>query len=351
MKKIQTTLIAIAFLMLAQMACPIWTLAAESTETAATEAASAETSAAEAASTDASETEASAIESETETEEVVLRGLVKTKKGKYRFYKKDGTMLTSSWKTINGYRYYFKANGNAAVGGYKIGNYIYVFKANGRLAKKSSAGRVTVNGDTYYVDKKGRATTSSWLIINNKLCYAAKNGKLKKNTTFKNITFNSNGYAESGTEANLKLLTMKIVSQITTDGMTQAQKLRACWSYVTNRSRWYYYGSYPSNFASGWQKAMAYRFLSGGGGNCYAFACAFAALACEVGYDAYVVCGRVSGSRDGASDGLTRHAWVRINGCYYDPEAQFAGWWTGCYGVGSYGIRHTISAIYRFSTY
>ncbi|MCD7743694.1 MAG: hypothetical protein LUI13_00090 [Lachnospiraceae bacterium] len=165
MKKFHVTLAAVAFLMMAQMICPIPTLAAEATDTAAAETASAETTG----------TDAAAVESESETEAVVLQGLVLTENGKYRYYKSDGTMLTSSWKTIDGYRYYFKKNGNAAIGGYKIGKYVYVFKENGRLAKKSSPGRVTVNGDIYYVNKKGRATTSSWLIINNKLCYAAKN--------------------------------------------------------------------------------------------------------------------------------------------------------------------------------
>lgn len=42
-----------------------------------------------------------------------------------------------------------------------------------------------------------------------------------------------------------------------------------------------------------------------------------------------MICGRVPGSRDGAADGFTRHCWVKINGLYYDPEAQYAGWMTG----------------------
>ena len=38
----------------------------------------------------------------------------------------------------------------------------------------------------------------------------------------------------------------------------------------------------------------------------------------EIGYNPYVVLGRVSGTRDGAADGLTSHGWVIIDGCYYD---------------------------------
>ena len=64
--------------------------------------------------------------------------------------------------------------------------------------------------------------------------------------------------------------------------------------------------------------------LVSGGGDCYGFACTFAAMAREIGYNPYVVLGRVSGTRDGAADGLTSHGWVIIDGCYYDPES------TGC---------------------
>ena len=66
-----------------------------------------------------------------------------------------------------------------------------------------------------------------------------------------------------------------------------------------------------------------------GYGNCYGFSCIFAALAREIGYTPYMICGRVPGSRDGAADGFTRHCWVKINGLYYDPEAQYAGWMKG----------------------
>ncbi len=70
----------------------------------------------------------------------------------------------------------------------------------------------------------------------------------------------------------------------------------------------------------------------------------------DVGYNPYVVLGRVSGTRDGAADGLTSHGWVIIDGCYYDPEAQFAGWYKGVYGSGSYDINLQIKSIVRFAS-
>ena len=52
---------------------------------------------------------------------------------KYVYYDKKGNKLKSKWKTIGKNRYYFKADGTAAVGGTKIGKYIYVFDLQARL--------------------------------------------------------------------------------------------------------------------------------------------------------------------------------------------------------------------------
>ncbi|MFR7394797.1 MAG: hypothetical protein ACLUTA_05780 [Blautia wexlerae] len=106
----------------------------------------------------------------------------------------------------------------------------------------------------------------------------------------------------------------------------ESEKLGACWNYVV--SNFYYGGPDPNLNSTGWARSEALRNaeqrlrqLLGA-----RFSCTFAALAREVGYSPYMMCGRVPGSRDGAADGYTRHCWVRINGLYYDPEAQYAGW-------------------------
>ena len=56
-----------------------------------------------------------------------------------------------------------------------------------------------------------------------------------------------------------------------------------------------YYSSayYPNLNQNDWWRMTAWRTLATGKGNCYGYACAFAALAREIGYDPYVVCGRV----------------------------------------------------------
>jgi len=270
---------------------------------------------------------------------------LQTYNSKKYYFASNGKMVKSTWKTIKGYKYYFKSNGAAATGGYKIKGVIYVFKANGRLATHSSSLKIVgVSGTYYCVDGDGKAYTSGWTTVGSKLCYAASNGKLKKNTTYQGITFNSKGYATDTTATKLKIKTMSIVSSITTSSMTQSQKLKACWNYVVSSSNFSYLRIGAPSFSSGWQITYAYNMLTSHRGNCYSFACAFAALANEVGYDSYVVSGYVSST----SGGLTRHCWVKINGRYYDPEAQFAGWMTGCYGASSYNITHTVSATYRF---
>lgn len=72
-------------------------------------------------------------------------------------------------------------------------------------------------------------------------------------------------------------------------------------------------------------------------GNCYNFACGFAVLAKVIGYEPNVILGRIHGNRDGAADGFTRHAFVQIDGCYYDPELKWAGE-MDIYGYGGYPL-------------
>lgn len=124
--------------------------------------------------------------------------------------------------------------------------------------------------------------------------------------------------------------------------MSRAQKRRACWNYMVRRGRFHYALKYPNLSKKGWQRATALNMLSTKSGNCYSFACGFAALTKEIGDRPVVICGRVSGRRDHASDGMTRHSWVQIGGRNYDPEGQFAGWARGIYGSAGYRVRHSI---------
>lgn len=294
----------------------------------------------------AASTENTSVSKQTQASAASKKGLVKERK-KYCYYQ-NGKKLTNKWKTIGGYRYYFTSNGNAAAGGgIIIDKKAYVFDDKGRLLKKSKPCFVKVGKYYYYVEQQGRATTG-WFIINNKKLYRADSkGRLYQNKTYDGITFGSKCYAKSDTASLLKIKTMQIVSSVTNSSMTSSQKLRACWNYVVS-GRIRYFPYYPNYSDATWYKDLALKALANGLGNCYGYACAFAALAKEVGYSPYVVCGRVSGYRDGASDGMTRHCWVTIGGLYYDPEAQAAGWYRGVYGSRYYNITHTVSRVVLF---
>jgi transglutaminase-like putative cysteine protease len=188
---------------------------------------------------------------------------------------------------------------------------------------------------------------TGWQYLEEKKAYFyLKTGKMAVNRTIDGATINSKGYAKMtyADKAMVKATEKaeEILATITNDSMTDSQKLRAAYDYMCSRSRFSYVTWRAFQVYDGWEYDYAYEIYTKHGGNCYNFACGFAMMAKVIGYDAYVVRGRVPGSRDGAGDGLTRHACVKINGLYYDPEAQFAGWATGIYGYSTYPMTFQI---------
>ena len=285
------------------------------------------------------------IKAPASTKPVVKNGLVK-EAGGYVYYK-NGKILKNAWKKVHRAKYYFGKNGYAYTGARRLNGKVYVFDSTGKLRRPSKATVMKSGKYTYYVMPNGQAKTG-WFMVGSKLYRADIKGRLSVSRTYKGISFNKKGYAKSNLNSKLKKEVMRTVSRITTPDMSKYQKLYACWRYLTSGN--FYYGGYDPDFSDkDWYKEEAYDMLMSGGGNCYGFACTFAALAKEVGFDPYVVAGRVSGTRDGAADGLTRHGWVMIDGCYYDPEGQYAGWFKGVYGEGSYNIAHTVQRYTRFT--
>lgn len=287
----------------------------------------------------------SAVNAEGERE-----GLYKASNGRLCFYE-NGKKVTNTWKEINGQKYYFLANGWATGHSVYLNGKVYVFKLNGQLCQPAKKRIFKSDGYTYYINPDGTANTG-WLIINNKLYLAySKSGRFAVNVTKNGIKFGKNGAAVSNTASKLKIRTMQIVSQITNSKMSKSQKLKACWNYMVGGGRFRYYSIYPNIYTKGWQQSTALNMLTSYRGNCYSFACGFAALAAEVGYTPYVIAGRVPGSRDGAADGLTRHCWVQISGLSYDPEGTWAGWAGYIYGSGYYPIYHTVTKVINFNTW
>ncbi len=267
-------------------------------------------------------------------------GWQETEAGRRYFVKKTGRMA-SGWLKISGIKYYFSPeDGEPLTGAQEIGGKHYIFNSKGQLAQSDGISLVAAGGRYYCADKNGHAA-SGWHLIKGKLYYASKTGKAKTSTTYQGIAFGSRGAAKNSITARSKIKAMQVFASITNENMTKSQKLAACWDYIISGS-FRYAAKYPNLQSSGWQRKTAYEMLTSHSGNCYSFACAFAALASEAGYQPYVICGRVRGSRDRAADGYTRHAWVQINGLHYDPEAQYAGWHRGIFQSSRYPAAHTI---------
>lgn len=188
------------------------------------------------------------------------------------------------------------------------------------------------DGKYYGYDKKGKKL-KGWHVVGNKLYYFnGKNNAAITNKTVRSVRLLKNGVAASTLDAVLCMKVTKILQNQGVANATKGRKLRVLWNYLTSRRHFGYYSKYPNLSSASWAKDYANWMLDHRRGNCYGFACTFAAMAYAIGYNPTLVAGRVHGSRDRARDGYTRHCAVKINGRWYDPEAQCAGWMRGVYG-------------------
>lgn len=241
------------------------------------------------------------------------------------------------WKEKKSGKYYVKPNGKYATGSYKIDGKYYVFSAKGKLLGSKKRKFVNVGNKTYCVGAKGVAVTG-WHIISGKLYSMDNTGAVRKNKKYHDIELKSTGAAKDSKETKMQRQIVKAVEAATNDTMTKSQKLRACWKYLISKKRFKYAVKYPDMDKKNWQRITAYDMLKTKKGNCFSFACAYAAMANALGYKSYVICGRIRGSRDKEDDGFTRHAWVKINDKFYDPEGEFAGWRIEIYGRKKYPV-------------
>lgn len=274
--------------------------------------------------------QAAGISESQKTAGTTKKGL-KSENGRYYYYK-NGKKVKKRWVTVKKKKYYLNKEGAAAVGVCKIGKGTYLFNEKGQLQSSKKLKSVSLADKNYCVNKEGRIQTG-WQVIGEKLYYFdKKTGEMTVSKKIDGITLTAKGHAKTKDKSTkLKVLTINIISKITNDKMSKAQKLRACYNYVVKANGYVTWRSF--NNYKGWEADYAYEFLKTKRGNCYNFAAAFGYLAKEAGYKVYVIRGRVPGSRDGAADGYTRHSWVMINKLHYDPEAEYKGWGKGIYGA------------------
>ncbi len=215
----------------------------------------------------------------------------------------------------------------------QIGNEAFLFDAKGRVKTSTLDHRfVRSKGRYFWVNGQGIAE-SGWVRYNNDFYYfSAKTFKAVTNKRVDNIMLGLDGKAVKTLDVKLKFQCQDLLSSITNPEDSMETKLSKAFQWMSSRAIFSYAGKYPDMNNDAWGKQLASDILETRCGNCYGFACGFAALAREIGYDPIVIAGRIHGSRDGAADGFTRHGFVMINGLYYDPELTWSGS-SGLYAV------------------
>lgn len=259
------------------------------------------------------------------------------KGNKISFYK-NGSMVKDRWLNYKGTKYYFGTDGYAFKGTHRINNKVYVFDEKGRLIQNKQNKMVTVYDKKYYIISKYGHPATGYFIYRNNLYYADSKGRCYLNRSRENgqLYFTSSGAARKNTAALLKMQTMQTVSSLTSSNMTKAQKLRACWNYIVSWRNFSYGGSDPNLNQKGWYRSTALKMLQTKRGNCYSFACAFAAMAKEVGYkNIKIVVGY-------------DHCWITINGLHYDPQTHWSGWIRNVYGLKQHPAPDDNPKIYDF---
>lgn len=212
------------------------------------------------------------------------------------------------WYTTAKKNRQFYRKGKFLTGLQKIGKNYYYFNKHGAM----QTGTVKVKKTTYYLNDRGILEAcrkkSTWYYANGK--------KMDKTDA---LDFETLQTAKS------------IAKKLTASGMSQSQKLKACFDWVISKP---YVTRRTFSNVKGWPAVYANDHFLLGGGNCFADAAAFAYLAKALGYEKVYVCVDCDGS------GGRGHSWAEVNGLVYDPLFAEAKSYSGNYGVpyGAYAL-------------
>jgi len=228
----------------------------------------------------------------------------------------DGIPVTDCWLDVpDGRRYHLDRNG-----------YIQL-------------GMTQVDGKTYYLWYTGTMTTG-WLTLGEDTYFFLEDGTMAVDTEIDGNRFGSDGrlITETAEEAAgeetqeteetpeeelspLAVMTASIIDSVTTEDMSNMEKLSACYQHMVNG---YSYKRTYDTIAGDWTEPFAMDIFSTGQGNCYRYAAGFAALAKKLGFEAKVVTGRVKARKGGT----TPHGWTEVlignNWYIFDSELQAA---------------------------
>ena len=172
---------------------------------------------------------------------------------------------------------------------------------------------------------------TGWQIFGSKKhIFPRRAGRMQVNKKVDGVKIGKSGYVKrSKTELKEQKALEKakqILAKITTSKMSKSQKLYAAFQYMTSRANFSYRTWRGFSVYDGWEYDYALKCTKR---EPETATISYVDLPCSlkaIGYQPQVIAGRVPGGVDGAPDGFTRHSLVKINGLYYDPEAQFDGW-------------------------
>jgi len=253
-------------------------------------------------------------------------GFVQTETGMVWQYT-DGSVLKNNWLEMNGLKWHFDKNGNMQTGLVTVGKKTYCLYANGLYAtswQQIGDGIYYFNSDGSMV--KNKTVNGFKLGADGKVVFtaeqlaqtaAAASATAATSTTTAATSTETAVLSQGVTNQALANTVMSILSQIITPGMTDDQKLLACYNYVIDTTSYKRTYETPAGDFTG-QYAMD--IFTTHQGNCYRYASAFAYLAKGCGFDVNVTTGMIRSARGG----VTPHGWaiVNIGGVPYifDPD-------------------------------
>lgn len=231
-------------------------------------------------------------------------GFVRTEQGVI-WMNGDGTCASDCWLEIGDMKFHMDKDGYVQMGLTEVDGKTYYLYYNGTMA----TGWLTIDGDLYFFGSDGVMAQDTVIGI----YQFGNDGKL--------IAVTEEADAEPKEKSPLELTVDTILAGIITPGMTEEQKIAACYQYVVNT---YTYRRTYEKPAGDWTGAFAMEIMTSGQGNCYRYAAAFAYLLKGLGYETKVITGQI-GRRGG---GLAPHGWteVLIGDSWYvfDTEMQYA---------------------------
>ncbi len=277
-------------------------------------------------------------------------GLAKNKNGWY--YVKNGkvdTSFTGTAQNSNGWWYVENGKVDKSVVALVRVDGVYQAYKNGKFDSSYTGIAENENG-MWYVENGVLDRTYSgiysddsgtWTVVNGKATFSGEKGWVKigsyyyyfdrstgrmaKDTTVDGIKLDSSGKAQTSSDDVYKIKTMinarELMESITKTSDSQSEKLKKCYSWAAGMSsnRIRYFSQTRRNYPNTWTAVYANDGISSKSGTCVTTACTFAYLAKECGYSSvYVLDTNV-------------HAWVEIDGLYYDPDMGGPGYYNQWY--------------------